>query len=276
MKTMNQKKGLIFILILVVITFIFYKNSSLNLTKPSSLSKSSNLQKQAESNSSLTPGHQNSEARPESGAANIGKPLSDDELAVALKNSNNEYKNAISRHEKKTEFEIDANNERVHSEIRKAIFSNVFDKTVMAFSKSAKIETNFPTDFKYQKIQIEGMEGLRATNGQAELVMVASPSFKSDAQLLNFLSNPETNLPGLSDLTKQDMERVKTFKPNPESGISDIRYIYKSNGASTTVLAIAERSDGRGQYLSIISGAAGYMESGETRFTQIVKNLRAR
>ncbi len=273
---MNQKKGLIFILILVVVAVIFYKNSSLNLTKPSSLSKASNSHTQAESNSNLTPGSQNSEVTAPAGATNAGKPLSDDELAKVLKNSNNEYKNAISKLEKKTEFEIDANKERVRSEIRKAIFSNVFDKAVMAFSKTAKIETNFPTDFKYQKIQIEGMEGLRATNGQAQLVMVASPSFKSDAQLLNFLSNPETNLPGLSDLTKQDMERVKIFKPNAESGISDIRYIYKSNGASTTVLAIAERADGQGQYLSIISGAPGYMESSENRFTQIVKNLRAR
>jgi hypothetical protein len=171
---------------------------------------------------------------------------------------------------------LDANRRPVNSNFRKAIFSNVFDRNVVQFSETAKIETNFPVDFEYQNVKVEGMPTLVAKNDKAQVVIVSSVTARSDQQILAYLSDPAIGIAGLENLAAKDISKQKIFKPNPDSGLSSIRYIYKETRQSAVAIAVVERADGRGQYISIISGEKQYMDKNEDRFENIIKNLRAR
>jgi len=269
MKKTNPIFIFIFLAAIAIVFIIKKKNIDDLVTAPSS---ATNLQKNASISTELSPEMQKKMIDQQNNATKKAIDI----LKKNAESANNEYAEALKNSGQKPDIQLDANNQPLKSDIRPAKFSNVFNQDLVNFSNTAKIETNFPVDFKYQKIDIDGLKGFRAKNNDAEIIMVASPISKTDAEVISFLSDPTASLPGLNNFSSADIANQKNYTPPTDSSISNIRYIYKSEGTNSTLLAIAERADGKGQYLSVISGTQPYMDSNEDRFEQIIKNIRAR
>ena len=119
------------------------------------------------------------------------------------------------------------------------------------------------------------LAGLDSKN-ETSLKIAAAPINPSLSQVIDYIKENQSNM--FQEISPEGIENLKPFKSlGSQNNFKSVEILSSVDSKGNLALvAVAQREDGKGSYVALLSGPEGYISDNEGKFEQIFNSFSAR
>lgn len=149
-----------------------------------------------------------------------------------------------------------------------------------AFENTSHVDIAFPEELTYMNLDLDdGIAGIQGFNTQLQVnisILAKEGNYTPD-QLPAFMQDYGAYIPGYNTAYTDKLSKQEPERPPAQSGSGlNSPYVWSiHDGGKTIIVAMVQRSDGKGTYLAVLNGPSSYFDNNEDRYDAIYSQIRA-